>query len=214
VGDSNLVIMFEHGGPIFHFIMVLSVVALGLVIERFIWLSKTGKRDDIFFAGFQKRLEEGSPKAELIELCEQQDSPLGELLQHSVEHGSLGLLALRRISLDFFGEEVRPQLEQNLNWLATIGRLAPMIGLFGTVYGMMGAFNRMAHAATQAKPQELAGDINIALATTVGGLFVALLTVGFHTVLVQKVRNLERNYQRKLGKSLPAMRGIDSKESA
>jgi biopolymer transport protein ExbB/TolQ len=209
VGDSNLMIMFDHGGWIFYGILGLSVVALGLVIERMIWLWRAGADDDSFYRGFQNMLDEKSAGSELLEYCDGDSSTLSDLMGHGIRNSSLGLLALRRVLLDFFADEVKPRLEYNLNWLAVIGRTAPMIGLFGTVYGMMGAFNKMARASTQAKPQDLAGDINIALATTVGGLFVALVVIAFHSFLSHKVKNRQRDYQRKLGQVLKPLTELE-----
>jgi biopolymer transport protein ExbB len=202
VGDSNLMIMFDHGGWIFYVILGLSVVALGLVIERILWLWRTGMHDDSFYIGFQTMLNDQAPHKELLEYCDGDLSTLSDLMAHGLKNSSLGLLALRRVLLDFFTDEVKPRMEHNLNWLSVIGKTAPMLGLFGTVYGMMGAFNKMAQASTQAKPQDLAGDINIALATTVGGLFVALVVIAFHSFISHKVKNRQRDYKRKLGQIL------------
>lgn len=201
MGD-NLITMFEQGGSIFYVIIGLSVLALGLVIERLIALWRGGVKDDVFFQEFEHLLKQGAEAEDLLQFCQQDDSTLADLFRHGVENASLGFLALRRVLLDYFNDEVKPRLEHNLNWLATIGKMAPMLGLFGTVYGMMGAFSTMAQAATQAKPQELAGDINIALSTTVGGLFVALVVIAFHSVLAARARKRQRDYQKKLGRVL------------
>ena len=67
-----------------------------------------------------------------------------------------------------------PILEQRLSIISTIAGIAPLIGLFGTVIGMVAAFETMASAAGGAKPDELSGDISVALLTTSGGLIVAI----------------------------------------
>lgn len=200
--NNNLMTMFEHGGPIFYVIIVLSVVALGLVIERLIWLWRSNLEDETFFNQFTAMLDESADKEQLLEYCSNDSSSLAAWFHYGVEHSELGLLAFRRVMLDYFNDEIKVKLENNLNWLSTIGKAAPMLGLFGTVYGMMGAFNAMSQAETQAKPSDLAGDINIALATTVGGLFVALLVVAFHSFISHRVRRRQQDYQRRLGRVL------------
>lgn len=200
--DNNLVIMFEKGGWIFYVILFLSVVSLGFVIERMLWLWRADVQDESFYTQFQSMTSSGTPTRELLEFCRNENSGLADLFAFGIENRDLGLLALRRLLLDYYTEEIQPRFEANVGALATIGRVAPMLGLFGTVYGMMGAFNKMAESATQAKPQDLAGDINIALATTVGGLFVALVVIFFHTFIVHRVRKRQRLYQRRLGESL------------
>ncbi|MDF1660577.1 MAG: MotA/TolQ/ExbB proton channel family protein [Planctomycetota bacterium] len=200
--DDRLITMFEKGGWVFYVILTLSVVALGLVIERLIWLWRNGLYDETFYAGFKHMLDEGSEPEELLAYCDGDESLLSELMAHGVRNSGLGLLALRRVLLDFFADDIKPRFEHNLNWLSVIGKSAPMLGLFGTVFGMMGAFNTMGAAQASASPKDLAKDINEALATTVGGLFVALLVIAFHSFIFHQVKKRQRDYQRKMGQVL------------
>jgi biopolymer transport protein ExbB len=71
-------------------------------------------------------------------------------------------------------EQQSTTLLRKIEWLNIIGAVAPMIGLFGTVWGMIEAFNRIVYAHGQPEPDQLAGAISIALVTTLWGLFAAI----------------------------------------
>ena len=81
------------------------------------------------------------------------------------------------------------KLYQKISWISLISAVAPMMGLFGTVAGMMNAFDVIAKIANP-KPSALAADINVALATTFFGLAVAIPTLAMYTYLKIRVTNL------------------------
>jgi biopolymer transport protein ExbB/TolQ len=91
----------------------------------------------------------------------------------AVDHRDLGYQKARQFVMDRFQRDVLSDLEYRLSWVSTVIKSAPMIGLFGTVFGMMGAFKTLATAA-QVEPSMLASDINIALRTTACGLAIAI----------------------------------------
>jgi len=86
-------------------------------------------------------------------------------------------------------------VETRLNWLATIGHLAPMLGLLGTVTGLISAFHQIQQRAGQVQPSDLAGGIWEALLTTVFGLVVALPTLAVHHAFDQRVGQLQMRMQ-------------------
>jgi len=85
------------------------------------------------------------------------------------------------------GEDENMQMEQRLSYLALIGSIAPMIGLMGTVYGMIMSFEKIAQSATSPKPSELAEGISTALFTTLEGLTVAIPALIFYSFLRNRV---------------------------
>lgn len=85
------------------------------------------------------------------------------------------------------GEDENMQLEHRLSYLALIAALGPMVGLAGTVWGMIGAFESIATSAQQPKPKELAGDIYTALFTTIEGLAIAIPAMTAHSLLRNRV---------------------------
>jgi biopolymer transport protein ExbB len=82
------------------------------------------------------------------------------------------------------------QMEHRMSWLALIGSLAPMLGLLGTVQGMISSFRVIATSPTQPKPKDLADGISTALFTTLEGLVVAVPAIMAYTLLRNRVASL------------------------
>src|SRR6056297_2071870 len=105
--------------------------------------------------------------------CEGDDRALPQMIELALMNKSLGYHRVRQLILDRFQRDVLSDLEHRLSWVNTVIKSAPMIGLFGTVFGMMGAFKTLATAET-VEPSALAGDIQVALVTTASGLAIAI----------------------------------------
>ena len=91
----------------------------------------------------------------------------------AVNNRKLGYQRVRAMVADRFQRDVLADLEHRLSWVNTVIKSAPMIGLLGTVMGMMGAFSKLA-GAENVRPDALAGDIMVALVTTAAGLAIAI----------------------------------------
>jgi biopolymer transport protein ExbB len=89
--------------------------------------------------------------------------------------------------MDEVAEEEAIKLHQKVGWLSLIGNIAPMMGLFGTVLGMIGAFNEITRLGQAVQPQDLSKGISTALITTLFGLFVAMPALFFFFVFRNKV---------------------------
>jgi len=109
----------------------------------------------------------------VAEYCEGDARAIPQIVEMSMHHRDLGYKRARQFVMDRFQRDVMSDLEYRLSWVSTVIKAAPMIGLFGTVFGMMGAFNTLASSAS-VNPSDLAGDINIALRTTACGLAIAI----------------------------------------
>ena len=84
-------------------------------------------------------------------------------------------------------DEETVKLQQKIGWLSLIAGISPMMGLFGTVTGMVGAFATIAEAEGGVEPSDFAGDISLALITTVLGLTVAIPVTGFYVYFRNRV---------------------------
>ena len=107
------------------------------------------------------------------EYCEGDKRALPQIIHMACEHRDLGYKKARQFVMDRFQRDVMADIEYRLSWVSTVIKSAPMIGLFGTVFGMMGAFKTLA-TAESVEPSMLANDINIALRTTACGLAIAI----------------------------------------
>ncbi len=117
---------------------------------------------------------------------------MSQLALLAVVNRRIGYSKVRQLLVDRFQRDVLADLEYRLSWVNTVIKSAPMIGLLGTVMGMMGAFRTLA-TQENVKPDQLAGDISFALVTTACGLAIAiplLLATASVTVRIRKMEDL------------------------
>lgn len=168
------------GGPLTIFIVVIGLVSLiGLSVYNIINLGKAKfAPDDLKVALFDHMANCRVRSA--IELAASHPSYLGRMLAYSLPNidatdpTTLGRDHVEDAIADFSINENRKQMIW-INLISLVAQTAPMLGLFGTVFGMIAAFATLKTAG--AEPSQLAGDISIALLTTMWGLIIAILSV-------------------------------------
>ncbi len=115
-----------------------------------------------------------------------------QMVDLAITNRKLGYKRARQVMLDRFQRDVLSDLEYRLSWVGTCIKTAPMVGLFGTVFGMMGAFKTLA-TAESVEPSLLAGDIQVALITTASGLAIAIplmILVATVNIRISKMEDL------------------------
>lgn len=115
-----------------------------------------------------------------------------QMVDLAINNRKLGYKRARQVMLDRFQRDVLSDLEYRLSWVGTCIKTAPMVGLFGTVFGMMGAFKTLA-TAESVEPSALAGDIQVALITTASGLAIAIplmILVATVNIRISKMEDL------------------------
>ncbi|QDS95979.1 Biopolymer transport protein ExbB [Roseimaritima multifibrata] len=159
--------------------LALGLVALwGLYCIVVIWTRVSNKRfkneaaQDAFLDEVDPALRSGDFETAAM-LCEGDSRAIPQMLELAIANRELGYGRVRQVVLDRFQRDVLSDLEYRLSWVSTVIKSAPMIGLFGTVFGMMGAFKTLA-TAESVEPSALAGDIQVALVTTASGLAIAI----------------------------------------
>lgn len=163
------------GGPIGFVILFMSFVSLALIIEHIVNV----KRDKIVPPQLIDEIEgmmDNEEYQEALELCEAEPNFLTNVLAAALPKINSGFETMK-ISMDDAGEEEAIKLQQKIGYLSLIGNIAPMMGLFGTVSGMITAFQTIAEKGASVTPADLAGGISQALVTTFLGLFVAIPTM-------------------------------------
>ena len=157
----------------------LGAVALwGLYCIVVVWTRVAQKRfkneaqQDAFLDDVEQMLVAGDFEG-AAEYCHGDPRAIPQMIELAVSHRELGFKRARQIMMDRYQRDVMSDLEYRLSWVGTVIKSAPMIGLFGTVFGMMGAFKTLATAET-VEPAALAGDIQLALITTASGLAIAI----------------------------------------
>jgi len=125
-----------------------------------------------------------------IELCDGDYRAMPQLVLLAVGNRGMGMGKLRTLLTDHFQRDVLSDLEYRLAWVYTVIKSAPMVGLLGTVMGMMGAFAKLA-SGDKVDPTQLADDISFALVTTACGLAIAIPLVLSTASIIRDSRKLE-----------------------
>ena len=127
------------------------------------------------------------------EVCEGDRRAMCQLSQLAIENRKLSYVKVQQLVADRFQRDVLQDLEYRLSWVYTVIKSAPMIGLLGTVLGMMAAFSKLADPDATVVVAELAQDIQFALITTACGLAIAIplvLCTAYINVAIKKMEDL------------------------
>ncbi|MGQ0634606.1 MAG: MotA/TolQ/ExbB proton channel family protein [Planctomycetaceae bacterium] len=171
---TNVSQMFEAGGMLMYPIAGCSIVALAFAIERLVVLRRRRVVPRDFVRRFLEHLERGEfDRASALELCEQNGSPVADVFAHGIRKWGKPSVEIEQAMIDG-GERQIGKLRKHLRILNAVATITPLLGLLGTVFGMITCFNEIATSSAMGKAEQLAGGIGVALITTAGGLTVAI----------------------------------------
>jgi biopolymer transport protein ExbB len=167
--------MFLAGGPLMWPILLCSIVVVAFSVERLVVLRRRRVIPRDFVKRFLDHLAAGQlDRTTALALCEQNSSPIAEVFAHGVRKWGKPSVEVEQAIIDG-GERQVSQLRKNLRILNTIATISPLLGLLGTVQGMILSFNRIAMSTqVTGKSEDLARGIGMALIATAGGLIVAI----------------------------------------
>ena len=172
--------MFDHflaGGVPMYFLMALAVLGLGIIIER----STNLNRGAFTPKGLGTKADElwqNGDYSGVAELGKKDGSALGKLISFCAEHRELPAADAHTQGGELVYRDVRRH-QQTAYWLAVVATLSPLLGLLGTVLGMIDAFTAVAVAGDIGNINQVAGGISKALVTTAAGLIIAVPALGF-----------------------------------
>ena len=174
----------------------LGLIALwGAFCVVFVWLRvarirfRSEEEQNEFLDVLDEKLQAGDLES-VTELCDNDDRAMSQLALLAVTNRQLGRAKVRGLVADRFQRDVLADLEYRLSWVAAVIKTAPMVGLFGTVLGMMGAFSQLA-GAEHPEPNALASNIMLALITTACGLAIAIPLVLSMASINVRIRKME-----------------------
>ncbi len=179
-GGSNLLVYIAQAcgwvfGPVF---LLLSFILVALLVMCFLQIRKTILLPESLAAQFEQHLE-AKEYQPAYELAKNDDSYLGHVLAAGMGKLQAGYPAALAAMEEAQGDE-QMKLEHKISYVSLIGALAPMLGLLGTVTGMVGSFKKIAdNPGVAPKPDQLAGGISTALVTTLIGLWIAIPAIFF-----------------------------------
>ncbi len=164
----------ELGGPVVFLLLAMSVVALTIVLVK-LWQFRALRLSDLRPAQEAMRLHDVGRPAEALAMVERSRNPIAETLARALR-GKLQHLPETKVREEVFRHAgvALESLRSGFRPLEVIASLAPLLGLFGTVLGMIEAFQRLEAAGNRVDPSILSGGIWEALLTTAVGLAVAI----------------------------------------
>jgi biopolymer transport protein ExbB len=186
--DVEIFNLIFRGGVLMWPIMLTSVVALAITIERFLSLRRATIDTREFMDSMRQVLRQNRIQ-EALEICDETDGPIARIVKAGILKHRRPKSDIREAMQDAGNLEI-PRLERYLSALATCANIAPLLGLLGTVAGMIKAFLEIQHKQGQVNPSDLAEGISNALVTTATGLAVAIPTIVVYNYFVGRVDNM------------------------
>ncbi len=174
IPTQNLLQVIRDGGPLMLPIGICSFILMVFVFERSISLRRGRVIPRPFVKRFLQQIRDGELDRETaLELCERNRSPISEIFAAAVRKWGRPSVEVEQAIIDA-GERVTNNLRRYLRVLNGVSTISPLLGMLGTVLGMIRAFNAIATADAMGNPEMLAGGISQALITTAAGLSVAI----------------------------------------
>ena len=169
--------LLTGGGGIGYVLWGISILGVALIIEHFINVRREKLAPPDLIDEIETLFNEEQFQ-EALELCESEPNFLTNVLAAGLPKMEHGFDSMEQAAHDI-AEEEAIKLHAKTSWLSLLSAIAPMLGLLGTVWGMIGAFDVIAGSSAP-EPSDFAGSISLALITTVLGLIVAIpMMVGF-----------------------------------
>jgi biopolymer transport protein ExbB len=192
VDRSSIVRLVLQANPMLWPLVACSILTLGYVLERSLALRRDRVIPREFAERFLERLSSGKLDRErALELCRAHDSPAARVFAMVVNAwGQPGATIRQILSYDAAGEVV--ELRRNLRVLSAMATLGPLLGLLGTVVGIIQSFDALGGRVGPARGEALAHGISLALVATAIGLAVAVVSVAFYYVFLNRVDLLVR----------------------
>jgi len=209
--EIDIIQMIKHGGVVGYLIILLSVIAIALVIEY----SLTIRRSVLMPAKTIDLIGKLIARKRHLEIAAQcGDTLIGKIVSAGMAEAHLGYTAMAK-AMEDSGEESGAKLVGRVEHLNIIGNIAPMLGLLGTVIGMLITFNRIFEASQVTgivDPRQLAGGIFKALVTTVMGLIVAIPSLYASAVFRNRINALFAEVMAVAGQLIKPFKSLDGKQ--
>jgi biopolymer transport protein ExbB len=190
ISTRNLVKVLIDGGPLMIALAGCSLLIITFVLERVISLRRSRVIPKPFVTRMLEQIGNGEiDRAQALELCEQNGSPIAQVFAGAVRKWGRPSVEVEQAAIDN-GERVANHLRRYLRVFYGIANVGPLLGLMGTVLGMIETFNAIASHDALGRAELLAGGIAKALLNTAGGLAVAIPASIFYVVFLSRVDRL------------------------
>jgi len=189
--------MMQKGGAIMYPIILCSIIAFGIILERLYYFRKI-RIDAVSFMNNIEGALKRNKIAESVKICEETEGPIAAIVKAGLLKHDRPRQEIREAIEDAGHQEI-PRLEGRIKVLATIAHISPLLGLLGTVVGMAKAFQVIQMKTAAFNPVssgDLAGGVWQALLTTALGLIVAIPAIVAYHYLAAKVQDFVLDMER------------------
>ncbi|MBT8195684.1 MAG: MotA/TolQ/ExbB proton channel family protein [Bacteroidia bacterium] len=179
---------FIDGNPMFMTpVLICLILGLAIVIERIIYLNMATTNNGKLLDEIEGALKSGGVES-AKNICRDTKGPVASIFYQGLDRAHEGIDIAEK-SVVSYGAVEMGRLERGMIWVSLFISIAPMLGFFGTVVGMVQAFDDI-ESAGDISPAVVAGGIKVALLTTLAGLLVAIVLQVFYNYLVAKIDNI------------------------
>ena len=200
--------IFARGGAVMYPLLILSIISAAIIVER-IWFLRRARMDTVEFMERVNAALEENKVEEAANICEEYQGPLGSIFRTALLKHKRSREEIEKAIEGSRSVEVA-KMEKNLIVLGTIGKLSPLLGFFGTVIGMIKAFESIA-ASGLGDPKVVAGGISESLVTTAAGLTVAIPTVFAQYIFIHWINRFVLEMSESSIKFLDALTDLEEK---
>ena len=185
--EMSLLSLINKGGPVGYLIILLSVISLGLIIDYSFTIRKSKMLPPKDIKSLKELIKEGNLE-DLSQYEKTRASFLSKVTAAGLRESHLGYHTMIKAMEDTV-EDLSGSIARKTEHLNVIGNISPMMGLLGTVIGMLRCFNEISHVAGAIDPKQLAGGIFEALVTTCMGLIVAIPSLYCYSIFKNRVED-------------------------
>ena len=183
----NHIPILKKGGYVMIPLSYCLLISLFIAIERVIYLKKIEFNSGKLLRKIEKSTDTNDNG--LIEICNKYSSPSADIVKTIYNHRNKSEEKIREIIEELGSLEVH-KLQMNLDYLGLFGRISPLLGLLGTVTGLLNAFNQLVKLSANISASVFAGGISEALLTTVYGLCIAIPVLVVHQYFSQIIKKI------------------------
>lgn len=201
----EIVKFFQSGGLFMYPILIVFALGLAIVVERYLYLSKTSRSTRKMWLQLVPMLKASDYKRAL-QLVDTSKTPLSAILSYGfAQHAANKRREIVEAAMEEGMMDVMPDLVQRTHYLASFANVATLLGLLGTIIGLIQAFTAVASANPAEKADLLSASISVAMNTTAFGLMTAIPLLLAHSYLVTKTSRLIDSLEKAAVKSLNLM---------
>ena len=200
--------LIQKGGPVMIPLMLFSIIALAIIVERFIFLRRARMDIKDFVRQINEALAENKID-EAVRICEEHKSPVATIFKAGLKKYRKSREEIEK-AIEASGSLEVARLERGLVVLSTIGKIAPLLGFFGTVAGMIKAFASIGQSGL-GDPRVVATGISEALITTATGLTIAIPVIFAQYLFVHRINRIVFEMQENSLNFLDSLEDLEEK---